>query len=308
MCGRSDLHLSVAPDEKMFRNLLHTLVWNSPPPCFNVATFALVRVARSRLASLRNFSSRPAIGARRRNCCAMGKGGESEGPSREGSVLNDPQFEPFLQTDFNVARFTSNVLAGSQTTAQAQAEQLREGVRVLDAELRSEVLGRSAELLGHVKRMTCADESLRDVVLGVDSLQAAVKRIRGEIVGPYDAVKKKTRQLHNLHATIDLLRLLIHRIKLTQKLKAQLDAAPGALDLAKAAKLITDIRSVDAEADLSGIDAVTSDAAFLAQATTTVRQQAEVRLKACLQASLPAGRSGMGPAGDCMVAHACMHA
>lgn len=221
----------------------------------------------------------------------MGKGGDSmdaAGPSSSGDgpssttsapkpVLDDPQFAPFLQAEFDVAQFTSRVLAGSHTTAQAQSEQLREGVRVLDAELREEVTGRSAELLDHVKRMSGAETSLQEVILGVGSLQAAVKRIRGEIVGPYDAVKTKTRQLHNLHATIDLLRLIVHRIKLTQKLKAQLAAAPGSLDLAKAAKLITDIRSVDAEADLSGLDAVAADEAFVTEATRTVRQQAQVR-------------------------------
>ena len=110
----------------------------------------------------------------------------------------------------------------------------------------------------------------------------------GEIVGPYESVRTKTRQLRNLHATIDALRQLVHRIKLVQKLRAQLSpaaaAAVGGLDLAKAAKLISDIRALDAEGGGSGgggvlpagIDAADADDAFLQQSVTMVRQQAEV--------------------------------
>lgn len=222
----------------------------------------------------------------------MGKGGDSvEGvaaPSAQDgdgpALLQTPRFAPFRSEHFNVAEFTSSVLAGSHTTAQAQSEQLREGVRVLEQELAVDVTRRSGELLGHVRRLSHAESALQDVVLSVDSLQSAVRRIRAEIVGPYDSIKTRTRQLSNLHATIDALRQLIHRIKLMQKLKAQLAAPAASLDLAKAAKLITDIRSVDAEADLSGITAVTADDAVLQQAIATVRQQAEVR--ACMVAGL----------------------
>ncbi len=123
----------------------------------------------------------------------------------------------------------------------------------------------------------------------------------GEIVGPYELVRLRTRQLHHLHGTIDALRCLILRIKLVQKLRQLLSAAspqaggmaaPAAggtggavggisLDLAKAAKLITDIRAVDAEAraeriPLDGLDVVVVDEGFLREAITTVRQQAEV--------------------------------
>ena len=192
------------------------------------------------------------------------------------SVLQDPRFLPFQSENFNVAEFTSRVLAGSQITAQAQSEQLREGVHVLEGELAGEVVGRNAELLTNVRCMLDTESSLQDVVLSVDSLQSAVRRIRAEIAGPYDLVRTKTRQLHNLHGSVEMLRHLIHRLKLAQKLRAQLAAPAASLDLAKAAKLITDVRAVDVEVDLSGIEAVAADEAFLAQAATSIRQQAEV--------------------------------
>jgi hypothetical protein len=65
-------------------------------------------------------------------------------------------------------------------------------------------------------------------------------------------------------------------MKLVQKLKAQLAAPAPSLDLAKAAKLITDIRAVDSESDLSGIEVVSADTAFLQQNIAMVQQHAEV--------------------------------
>ena len=111
----------------------------------------------------------------------MGKGGETDAPAGSSSlsIQEDSRFSPFLEDGFNVAEFTSRVLGGSTTTAQAQSEQLVEGVRVLDDALASEVTGRSAELLGNVKRMGQAESSLQDVVLSVGTLQSAVHRIRG---------------------------------------------------------------------------------------------------------------------------------
>ncbi|GIL71669.1 hypothetical protein Vretimale_885 [Volvox reticuliferus] len=215
----------------------------------------------------------------------MGKGGESTdteqhtGTNNNGEdLLQLPRFSPFLPTYFNVAEFTSKVLGGSHTTASAQSEQLRDGVHQLETALSGEVVTRNKELLNHVRRMLDAENSVRDVVLSVESLQSAVRRIRAEVAGPYEQIKHKTQQLCNIHATVDILRHVIHRLKLAQKLRAQLNVPAAQLDLAKAAKLITDIRAVDAEVDLSGIDAVAADAEFLESARKSVHEQAEAAL------------------------------
>lgn len=210
----------------------------------------------------------------------MGKGGDStdpnDNPGPSEDLLNLPRFAPFLSDNFNVAEFTSKVLGGSHTTASAQSDQLRDGVHQLDTALSDEVVARNKELLNHVRRMLDAENAVRDVVLSVESLQSAVRRIRAEVVGPYEQIKHKTQQLRNIHATVDILRHVIHRLKLAQKLRAQLAVPAAQVDLAKAAKLITDIRHVDAEADLSGITAVAADAEFLESARKSVQEQAEV--------------------------------
>lgn len=52
--------------------------------------------------------------------------------------------------------------------------------------------------------------------LSVESIQSALKRVRAEIMEPYEAVRLRTIQLQNLHSTVGLLRHLIHHVKLAQ--------------------------------------------------------------------------------------------
>ncbi|KAL6762845.1 component of oligomeric golgi complex 5 [Haematococcus lacustris] len=198
--------------------------------------------------------------------------------SSGAAILANSEFAPFLQDEFNVSQFTSVVLAGSQTTAQAQSEQLREGVRQLELELAGEVTGKNKELLRSMKRMLDAEVALKDVVVSMDSLQKSVRRIRTEIAGPYEHIKARTTQLHNLHSIVELLRHLVHRIKLTGKLRAQMTAPTSTLDLPKAAKLITDIKAVDAGMDFTNIDVVEEDTAFIQAAAATVQEQAKAAL------------------------------
>lgn len=100
-------------------------------------------------------------------------------------MLAEPSLQPFLQQDFNAAEFTSHVLAASRTSAQAQAEHLKHGVRQLEQALSSHVIANHQELLQHARRLADTEHSLQDVVLSVLSLQASVKRIRAEMESPY---------------------------------------------------------------------------------------------------------------------------
>jgi len=63
--------------------------------------------------------------------------------------------------------------------------------------------------------------------LSVRSLQMVAARVRAEVAEPYAQIATRTRQLRNLQATVDLLRHVIHRLKLVQKLRQQMAAADG---------------------------------------------------------------------------------
>lgn len=195
----------------------------------------------------------------------------------DSSCLSDPRFLPFREENFNAADFTGRILAGSQTTAQAKSEELQESVRIVDQELSFHIVSRHKDLLQHSKNLNDADHALQDVFMSVDSLKAAVRRVRAEIAVPYEQISSRTVQLRNLHAAINLIRSLTYRVKLVQKLKTQMDSQPSTIDLAKAAKLVTDIHSVDQEADFTGIEVVVFHNQYVQEAATSIREQAQVR-------------------------------
>eukprot|EP00887_Chlorella_sp_A99_P006562 scaffold3.g6562.t1 len=212
----------------------------------------------------------------------MGKGADEQ----VVEVLRDSQFAPFLDDDFDAASFASHALAGNrQTSAQQQLEQLQQGIAQLDAALRAEVLRRQDALIGGTARLGEAEAAVQRIALSVRSLQSVAARVRAEIAEPYSALSAKSRQLANLQATVDLLRHVIHRLKLVQRLRAQMAAeGGGVLELAKAARLLYDVAAVDEETDLSGIDAVEADREFLAATRVRVRAAAEAALQAGLDA------------------------
>jgi hypothetical protein len=223
-------------------------------------------------------------------------------------LLAQPQYLPFTAAAFSAADFTSRVLAGSRTTAAAQSEELRSNVRRLDAVLGAAVAAGHSELLTHARRMSDAEAGAREVAAAVASLQAAARRARAEVEGPYLAAALKARQLGALHSTVELLRALLLRLKLTAKLRALLEpssssassASAEPLDLQKAAKLLSDIAAAadfgsgsgyaDAGAGggdglavpkrdgLAGVALAAADAPWLEAAGLAVREKAHAAL------------------------------
>jgi uncharacterized protein involved in exopolysaccharide biosynthesis len=191
--------------------------------------------------------------------------------------LAQPRFQPFQQPEFNVSEFTSRILAGSKTTAQAQVDELRASVRQLDGALSTYVFQQHHDLLQHAHKLADTEHAVQDVMLSMGSLQASVKRVRAEIEGPYKQIQTKTQQLRNLHDTVELLRQLIHRLKLVAKLRQQMAVPAASLDLAKAAKLLADISAISRERDLSGLAAAAADDEFLRSTAAAVHDQAQVR-------------------------------
>ena len=63
---------------------------------------------------------------------------------------------------------------------------------------------------------------LQGMNLSVESLHAAMQRVRSEVLQPYGTIRMQTTQMSNLHRTTDMLRHVLHRLKLIAKLKVQL--------------------------------------------------------------------------------------
>ena len=83
----------------------------------------------------------------------------------------------------------------------------------------------------------CADpllqvlSSLQGVNLSVESLHAAMQRVRSEVLQPYGTIRMQTTQMSNLHRTTDMLRHVLHRLKLVAKLKVRIWAAVCTADI-----------------------------------------------------------------------------
>jgi conserved oligomeric Golgi complex subunit 5 len=217
----------------------------------------------------------------------MGRGGEEllspRAQQQPLELKNDPRFTAFLSSNFNPSEFASSALQDTHTTAQAQIDYLQQGIAVLDGQLRQLVLQHRGELISHTSKLDETDGSLQRISLSVRSLQSVAARVRAEVIEPYQQIVTRTQQLSNVQRTVDLLRHTIHRVKLVQRLRAEMKSgSTDIMEIAKAARLLSDIRTADSEADLSGLTAIEDDAEFLAVTNTSVRSHINAALRAGL--------------------------
>ncbi|TMW98921.1 hypothetical protein EJD97_003311 [Solanum chilense] len=172
------------------------------------------------------------------------------------SFTSDPIFSSFLSSDFDSTRFSSAALSSGSTAS--RIEKLQEGLRLLDHQLRHEVLTRHHDLLNQLTSLRAAESALSTLRSSVTSLQSSLRRVRSELSDPHQVIEVKTLQLSNLHSATELLQSTIRTIRLSKKLRDLMDstADPEKLDLSKAAQLHFEILSLYNEYHLAGIDVV----------------------------------------------------
>ncbi|XP_004248215.2 conserved oligomeric Golgi complex subunit 5 [Solanum lycopersicum] len=172
------------------------------------------------------------------------------------SFTSDPIFSSFLSSDFDSTRFSSAALSSGSTAS--RIEKLQEGLRLLDHQLRHEVLTRHHDLLNQLTSLRAAESALSTLRSSVTSLQSSLRRVRSELSDPHQVIEVKTLQLSNLHSATELLQSTIRTIRLSKKLRDLMDSTPDPekLDLSKAAQLHFEILSLYNEYHLAGIDVV----------------------------------------------------
>ncbi|KAJ0814116.1 putative oligomeric Golgi complex subunit 5 protein [Helianthus annuus] len=198
--------------------------------------------------------------------------GTSSSLSLLDSFASDPIFSKFLSSDFNSTQFSSDAL--SSGTAAARAEKIQDGIRLLEKQLRSEVLNRHDDLLAQLSSVKDADSSLASIRSAVSTLQSSVRRIRSEIADPNRQIRSKTVQLSNLHFTVDLLQSTVRVLRLSKKLR-EVMAEPDVqkLDLSKAAQLHSEILRLCNENDLSGIGVIDEELKLVFEAGQRLRSE-----------------------------------
>ena len=65
---------------------------------------------------------------------------------------------------------------------------------------------------------------VQSITLAAESLQSSLSRVRDKLTEPYQEIRVKVVQLKNLHSAVDLLRHILQSIKLTQRLRAHVEA------------------------------------------------------------------------------------
>ncbi|PIA41525.1 hypothetical protein AQUCO_02200151v1 [Aquilegia coerulea] len=199
----------------------------------------------------------------------------SSSSSSLDTFSSDPIFSAFLSPDFNSTTFSSQAL--SSGSAAACAEKLEEGIRLLEKQLRSEVLSRHDDLLSQLSSLKDAESALSIVRSGITTLQSSVRRVRSEIADPHRQIKVKTIQLSNIHQTVEFLQSSVRVLRLIKKLKDLMELAeiePEKLDLSKAAQLHKEILSLCEENSLSGITFIDEEFSWLNETGNRLRSEA----------------------------------
>ncbi|XP_011082901.1 conserved oligomeric Golgi complex subunit 5 [Sesamum indicum] len=194
-------------------------------------------------------------------------------PSHLDSFSSDPIFSAFLSPDFNPTQFSSAAL--SSGSAASRIEKLQEGLRLLDTQLRHEVLSRHQELLHQLSSVKAAESSLSSLRSSISSLQSAVRHARSELSDPHRVISAHTHQLNNLHSTSLLLQNTLRTLRLIHKLRNLVDSQPDASkwDLSKAAQLHYEILILYNESHLSGIDVVDAELKWVIEIGSKIREE-----------------------------------
>ncbi|CAN0913966.1 Conserved oligomeric Golgi complex subunit 5 [Linum grandiflorum] len=191
------------------------------------------------------------------------------------SFANDPILSPFLSPSFSTTSFSSAALSSGSPAS--TAERLHNAIRLLESQLRTEVLSRHPDLLNQLSSLKHAEHALSTVRSAVASLQSSVRRARSELSDPHKSIQSKTSQLSNLHSTAELLQHTIRALRLSKKLRdlaSASEAEPEKLDLAKAAQLHCDILSMCDEYDLVGIEVVDEELMLVREIGERLRKEA----------------------------------
>ncbi|KAL0801215.1 hypothetical protein Bca101_056391 [Brassica carinata] len=189
------------------------------------------------------------------------------------SFANDPILAPFLSPSFSSSSFSSAALASGSPAS--TAERLHQAIRLLDSQLRTDVVSRHPELLSQLSSLSHAEISLSSLRSSVSSLQSSIRRIRSDLSEPVRSVRSKSVQLTNLHSATELLSHSVRTLRLSKKLRDLTDGSdPEKIDLTKAAQLHFEISTMCREYDLFGIDVIDEEIKFVDEIGEKLRSEA----------------------------------
>ncbi|XP_064633908.1 conserved oligomeric Golgi complex subunit 5-like [Lineus longissimus] len=184
---------------------------------------------------------------------------------------DDEVFEKFLQDDFDAKAYATKAIQGLAITR--QLAKLAEGINLLDKDLHSQVVAHHEDLLSQATGVETLEGVLQMMQTRIQSLLAAVERIRSKITEPFNKILTRTAQLRRLQEACDLLRRIIRILYLSRRLHSQLQG--GAREITKAAQSLNELDYLSEGVDLAGIEVLEQDRRFIKQARKDVESQAQ---------------------------------
>ncbi|KAJ8301246.1 hypothetical protein KUTeg_020233 [Tegillarca granosa] len=195
----------------------------------------------------------------------------------------DDVLSQFLNENFDVKAHANQAIQGKAIAE--QLSKLAEGISLLDKEIHSQIVAHHDDLLSQATGVETLEGVLQMMQTRIQSLLAAMDRIRTKVTEPFNNITTRTTQLRNLQEACDLLRRVIRIIYLSKRLHSQLQG--GAREITKAAQSLNELDYICEGVDLSGVEVIEQDRRFIKQARRDVEVQAQKMLEQGMETQNP---------------------
>mmetsp|Transcript_37273 Transcript_37273/g.105230 ORF Transcript_37273/g.105230 Transcript_37273/m.105230 type:complete len:762 (-) Transcript_37273:85-2370(-) len=199
--------------------------------------------------------------------------------SRSSSGLKDT----FRKPDFNLAEFVRDATGQGEKGVTRLTQQLEDYASTLDEELQRKIIACHDELLQNAGSINDLDGHLGDVREVVQALKGSVERVRGDVLSPFQSVKRRTVLLERMLAVNVLVRKLLRFLFDARKLRTQMEAP--AKDFSKAAHTLYELELVLQESSVERIDVLRAEVAWIRETGARVRRQADDDLRSGIKQS-----------------------
>jgi hypothetical protein len=156
-------------------------------------------------------------------------------------------------------------------------QRLEDCANEVDEELRRKIASCHEELLQNAGKVNDLDGDLGSVKEVVESLKNSISRVRGDILTPFDSVKKNVQLLARVQAVNVLIRKLARFLFDARKLRTQMEAPTK--DFSKAAGTMNELESVLQESSIERVDILRAEVSWIRETGAKIRKQAEDDLK-----------------------------
>ncbi|CAL1534536.1 unnamed protein product [Lymnaea stagnalis] len=187
----------------------------------------------------------------------------------------DDVFRKFLDENFDVKVHANKAIQGMVISE--QLGKLAEGISLLDKEIHAQIVTHHEDLLSQATGVETLEGVLQMMQTRIQSLLAAMDRIRTKVSEPFAKILARTTQLRHLQETCDLLRRIIRIMYLSKRLHSQLEG--GAREITKAAQSLNELDYICEGMDLGGVEVIDQDRRFVKQARKEVETQAQKMLE-----------------------------